>query len=553
MSEPSALAPRGSDRVAAGILASRLVGLVRERIIAYHLGGGLGAEAFRVALRIPNLLQNLLGEGVISAAFVPTYARLVDEGREEEAGRLAGAVATVLVLVTGTLVLVGVLLAGPLTRLLAPGFVPGTARFELTVTLVRIVTPGLGLLVLSAWCLGVLTAHRRLFLPYVAPVLWNAAIIIAVSVAAAAGRGESDRAAALAVGATVGAVLQFAVQLPSVVRLVGRLGVRGWRRAPGLAAVLRASVGAILGRGVVQLSAYLDLILASLAAAGAVAALGYAQVLYLLPVSLFGMSVAIAALPDLAIGARRSSDEVRERVAAALGRSAFFVVPTVLAYLVAGEHVVATLFRTGRFDAALGRQVSIVLGAYALGLAATTGSRLLQSALYGADDTVTPARIAGVRVAVSSAVGLALMLVLDGLALVDGAVVRVAGIGLADAAARSAPDTLLRLGAVGLALGASLGAWIELALLRRRLVASLGGPLGSGRHLRPVLAAAAIALPAGIVGERAVDLLVVPALLAAPVALAPPALVYLVAAHRLGVPEAGAIVRRLAAILRRRG
>ena len=536
--------PRGADRVAAGILTSRLVGLVRERAIAHHLGGGLGAEAFRVALRIPNLLQNLLGEGVISAAFVPTYARLVHEGREEEAGRLAAAVAALLVLVTGLLVSVGVGLARPLTRVLAPGFVPGTERFELTVTLVRIVTPGLGLLVLSAWCLGVLTAQRRLFLPYVAPVLWNAAIITAVSVAALLGRGETDRATALAIGASAGAVLQLGIQLPSVLRLLGRPRVAGWRRAPGLRDVLRASLGAVAGRGVVQLSAYLDLIVASLAAAGAVAALGYAQVLYLLPVSLFGMSVAVASLPDLAVASRASLDDTRERLAAAVARTAFFAVPTAAAYVVAGEHVVAALYRTGRFDDDLGRQVALVLAAYALGLAATAVARPLQAALYGADDTATPARIAALRVVASTTVGLGLMVLLDGRAIVDGAIVGVADPGLADAAARSADDTLLRLGAVGLALGASVGGWLELVLLRRRLAQRLEGGLGAAPALRRIALATLAALPVGLVSAAVAGRAGLPSLPALLVALGPPGLVYLAVARRLGSPEADAVIDR---------
>jgi peptidoglycan biosynthesis protein MviN/MurJ (putative lipid II flippase) len=182
--------------VGSAILLSRLAGLLREKLLAYHLGTGLAAEAFRAALRIPNLLQNLLGDGVLSGAFVPTYARFIRDGRADEAGRLAGAIAAILVLVTGTSVAVGMVLAEPLTRLLTPGFPAGSAKAELTVTLVRILFPSLGFLVLSAWCLGVLNAHRRFFRAYVAPVLWNASIIIALSIAASISQIEEDLARA---------------------------------------------------------------------------------------------------------------------------------------------------------------------------------------------------------------------------------------------------------------------------------------------------------------------------------------------------------------------
>ena len=532
--DPSARLARGSRAVAGGILLSRLAGLLREKLLAYHLGTGLAAEAFRAALRIPNLLQNLLGDGVLTGAFVPTYARLLDEGREESAGRLAGAVAALLVLVTGVLVAVGVLLAEPLTRLLTPGFPAGSPKAELTVLLVRVLTPSLGFLVLSAWALGVLNAHRRFFRAYVAPVLWNASIIIALTVGAALGRGERDLAVAVAFGALIGAVLQFLSQLPAVRGSVAGLRPTLRRDTPGLRAVLRASTGVIAGRGVVQLSAYADLVIASLLAAGAVAALGYAQVLYLLPVSLFGMSVAAAALPDLATHAHGAVDRLVDDIADGLRRITALVVPTTIAYIVLGTSVVTVLFGGGAFGAPAARQVAAVLGAYSLGLLATTQSRLLQSALYGLDDTRTPARIALVRVAVATAVGVGLMLVLDAYRWDPTGPVRVAPLGPADTAARAAAESLHRLGAVGLALGASAGAWTERALLRRALTAQIGRPLPRARIGRPLTASLALVLGAllvdptlALLGPVLDD---VPAAVRAGVALVPSAVLFAAAA-----------------------
>ncbi|MDA3023299.1 MAG: murein biosynthesis integral membrane protein MurJ [Actinomycetota bacterium] len=483
---------RASSAVGTGILLSRVAGLLREKLLAYHLGTGLGAEAFRAALRIPNLLQNLLGDGVLSGAFVPTYARMVRDGREEDAGRLAGAVASLLVLVTGLLVVVGVVFAGPITRVLTPGFPVGSAKAELTVTLVRIITPSLGFLVLSAWSLGVLNAHRRFFRAYVAPVLWNATIIVFLSVAATLGGTELDLARAVALGALVGAVLQFLSQLPAVLRSVPTLRMRLGRSVPGLREVVRASGGVIAGRGIVQLSAYLDLVVASLLAAGAVAALGYAQVLYLLPVSLFGMSVAAAALPDVALVRPHERLQLAAEVERGMARVATFVVPTIAIYLVLGEQVVTLLFGGGAFGPAATRQVAIVLAAYSLGLLATTQSRLLQSTLYGLDDTFTPARIAAVRVGVATVAGVALMLVFDAYRWGDDGIVRVADMGLASSAARASLESLHRLGAVGLALGASLGAWTEWILLRRAVARRATTTTPRSRALRPGFASIAI-------------------------------------------------------------
>jgi putative peptidoglycan lipid II flippase len=529
---------RDSRAVAAGILLSRLAGLVREKVIAFHLGAGLGAEAFRAALRIPNLLQNLLGDGVLSAAFVPSYSRAVDEGREEDAGRLATAVASMLVLVTGALVAIGVLLAEPLTRLLTPGFPVGSAKFELTVTLVRILTPSLGFLVLSAWALGVLSAHRRFFRAYVAPVLWNGAIIVGVSIAALRGATEIGLARAVGLGALVGALLQFLVQLPAVLRVV-RLRPGRWRDAADLPQVLRSAGAVVAGRGVVQLSAYLDLVLASLLAAGAVAAIGYAQVLYLLPVSLFGMSVAAATLPGLSTASRTDPAAAARQMADASRRVALLVVPTTVLYLALGDQVVAALYRGGAFGAAETRQVAVVLAAYSLGLIATTQSRVLQAALYSLDEARVPARVAALRVLIGTAIGVAAMLLLDAWRLDALGPVRIGAAGLATPALRASEESLLRLGGAGLALGASLGAWLEYVLLRRAIRRRGMLRPDPAAWRRTILAAAGI-VPGSLIGRVLAARLAeavgeLPAAVTAAVTLLPAALAFLVVARLVGL------------------
>ena len=166
----------GAVLVAAGILLSRLAGLVRLRVFAYYFGlQSDAADAFNAAFRIPNFLQNLFGEGALSASFIPVYASLLARGSKEEADQVAGAVGAILALVAAVLVLAGLVATPLLIGALAPGFV-GEKR-ELTIHIVRILFPGAGLLVLSAWCLGVLNSHRRFLLSYAAPLVWNAAMI----------------------------------------------------------------------------------------------------------------------------------------------------------------------------------------------------------------------------------------------------------------------------------------------------------------------------------------------------------------------------------------
>lgn len=488
--------------VFAGILASRVVGFLRDRALAHFFGVGLHADVFRTALRGPNILQNLLGEGTVSAAFIPVYSRLLNEGRAREAGRFAGAVFGFLLALAAGLSLAGILLARPLVTVMAPGFLADAEavasghlaadRFELAVVAVRVIFPMTGLLVLSAWALGVLNSHRRFLLPYLAPVLWNVAImagLFAVAWGLFDRAVASDRDALLiaaCVGALVGGALQFAVQLPLVARVMEGFRVSLSTRVVGVRDALRAVGPVIAGRGVYQLSAYLDLLLASLLTAGAVGALGWAQTLYVLPVSLFGLSVAQAELPELARHARGDGVDAAfvARLARSLRQMAFFTVPTALGYVLFGHLLVGALYRTGRFTPADNWLVAFVLAGYALGIVPTTASRLLQNAFYALDDTRTPARIAVVRVVVSAAAAVPLMFALDGLTV-----------------AWLAPGTegaaALRLGAGGLAAASAVAAWVELAALWRRLAARLPGlRLPTGRIARLALLALATGLVA---------------------------------------------------------
>jgi putative peptidoglycan lipid II flippase len=466
--------------------------------LAYYFGAGPHADVFRTVLRGPNVLQNLLGEQTLSASFIPVYSRLVDE-EPEAAGRFAGAVFGLLLALVSGLVLAGVLFAGPIVAVLAPGYLGDAAggpetvdRYALAVRAVRWIFPMTGVLVLSAWALGVLNSHRRLFLPYVAPVAWNAAIVAGLAVAArrlvgagGLGGGNDDLLIAACQGALVGGVLQFAIQVPAVMRVLRGFRVSLSRSVRGVGESLRAFGPLVAGRGVVQLSGYLDLLLASFLAVGAVGALGWAYTLYVLPVSLFGMSVAAAELPELS---RQTGEPERAlflgRLGAALRSSSLLVVPTLIGYLLFGYLIVAMLFRRGSFGAVDNSLVYLVLCAYSLGLLATVWSRMLGNAFYARGETAIPARIAVARVTVSALTGIGMMLVLDGIPLSRLPWLQ--------------DETGFKMGAVGLALGSSVGAAVELILLGRALrrrEAEFGLPIANAlRHLIVAIAATAPAL-----------------------------------------------------------
>ncbi|MBN1240707.1 MAG: murein biosynthesis integral membrane protein MurJ [Gammaproteobacteria bacterium] len=511
--------------VGAGILLSRIAGLVRERVLATYFGTSLQADVFSAGLRMPNVLQNLLGEGTLSASFIPVYSELLGQGRTREAGRVAGAMFALLVGVAGAIALIGIVLAPLLVTLFTPGF-EGQRR-ELTIAVVRIVFPMTGVLVLSAWALGVLTSHRRFFVPYFAPVLWNAAII--ATLIAFGSRVDLDALLmAVAWGALIGGLLQFGMQLPWVLRLDREIGVRGGFAEPGFRDAVRNAGPAILGRGVVQLSTYVDMILASLLAIGALARLRYAQTLYVLPISLFGISVAAAELPELSRERGGAITVLRDRTVGAVRRVAFYVVPSFVAFVLLGEVFVAGLYQAGEFGAADARIVWLTLAAYSIGLIASTSTRIYQSAFFALRDTKTPARIAGVRVLTSAAAGALLMVQFEPVTL--GTLAISAGV-FADLSVAGLP-----LGPVGLALGAAVGAWVEWALLRRRLDAELGR-VGIGAGIAARTAAASLIAAGGGLAARAATSNVDPL----PAALAVAAVfgvIYVPVARLLGLSEA---------------
>jgi len=437
--------------VATGILASRIAGFVRQHFLARYLGLSDAADAFNAAFRIPNFLQNLFGEGVLSASFIPVYARLLAERDEAEATRVAGAVAALLGVLTSVLVLLGILATPVLIDLIAPGF--SGAKRDLTVTLVRILFPGAGLLVLSAWCLGILNSHRRFLLSYTAPIVWNLAIVAALLWFG--GRTDQfDLAVVTAWTSLVGSALQFLVQLPTVLRLLGRvpLALDVW--SPSVRTVVRNFGPVFVGRGVVQISAYVDTVIASFLPVGAVAALTNAQTLYVLPVSLFGMSVSAAELPAMssALGAQDDiAEHLRARLDAGLRRIAFLVVPSGMAFLAIGDVLAAALFQSGRFTRADSVYVWGILAGSAVGLLASTLGRLYASTYYALRDTRTPVRFAVIRVLLTTVLGLAFALPLPPLLGLDP-----------------------KWGAAGLTTSAGLAGWVEFVLLRRTLNRRIG-------------------------------------------------------------------------------
>jgi putative peptidoglycan lipid II flippase len=514
----------GAFSVGLGISLTRIVGLVRQRVVAHYFGLGLEADAWSAAFRIPNVLQNLFGDQALSASFIPVYASLIARGERRQADRVAGAVFALLATMVAALVLVGVVATPLLIGLIAPGFTG--AKRELTTQLVRILFPGAGLLVLSAWCLGVLNTHHRFLISYTAPIAWNAAII-ATLILFGGGVDLPRLAVLVAWGSVVGSGLQFLVQLPGVLRAAPDLRIAFDAATEPVRAIGRNFVPVFVSRGVVQISAYIDQLLASLLGTGAVAAITNAQLLSTLPVSLFGAAVSASELPAMSIVAGTERDAspdrhraLRTRLDAGLRNIALFVVPSAVAFLALGDVVTAAIFETGRFTRADTVYIWGILAGSAIGLLASTLGRLYVSTYYALGDTRTPLRFAVVRVALTTVLGYAFALPLPRLLGVDPA-----------------------WGAAGLTTSSGLAGWVEMLLLRTRMnawIGSTGLELSyTARLWTAALVAAAAAWAVKLVVPWAHPIAV------GVVVVAVYGAVYFATALALRVSEASAALRRL--------
>jgi putative peptidoglycan lipid II flippase len=457
---------------------TRVLGYVRQRAVAYYIGNGWAADALTVAQRVPNAIRSLLGEGTLSASFIPVYAALNERSDKSAARALAGAVLGLLLLATGVLALIGIAFAPALTTIFGAGL-SGDAR-ALAIALMRLLFPMSGVMVVSAWCLGVLNTHRRFFLPYAAPAVWNVAGIVAlvaagtwlVSPALPTAVVLTRLSLALAWGTVIGSLLQVGIQLPACWKVLGgRLPLRWTVSSDGVRDVLVAWLPVVIGAGVTQFSGLIDTLLGTLAGEGGASSLQYAQLLQLLPISLFGTSVAAVSLPDLSRDAQGPNEQLRARIAVGFRRIVFFILPSSLAFVALAPVIVRPLFQTGRFNAADTELVGGVLAAYGVGLLGQACVKLFQSGFYALRDTKTPVKIASASLALSTLLAYLLM---------------------------------RRFGPAGIALGSSLGATVNVVFHLRDLDARIGAILGrtEWRAFAVSFAGSGVAALAGLAAAR---------------------------------------------------
>ncbi len=397
-------------------LCSRILGFVRDIIIARLFGVYVYAQAFVIAFKIPNLLRDFVGEGATNAAFVPVFSEYAVKHSREELWELAQVILNILLVLLIGITLLGILFSPLIVRLIAPGFIASPDKLAATITLNRIIFPYIILISLTAFCVGILNALKHFAVPAFAPCLLNLSIIVC---ALLWGEGITG----LAAGVLLGGVLQLAVQLPVLRKKGFRFRWNGRFSHPAAHTMMKMMLPRVASSSVYQLNNFADSIFASLAGVvgeGGVAIMYFAYRLILFPLGIFSNALSQAILPTFS---RQALEDNREDLIRTLSfglRAAFFVmVPASIGLMVLSRPIVSVLFEGGRFDSYSARVTSEVLFFYSIGLCAYGGVKILSSCFFALKDTKTPAKVSLISLILNITLNVVLMfpLKLNGLAL----------------------------------------------------------------------------------------------------------------------------------------
>jgi putative peptidoglycan lipid II flippase len=388
----------------ATFVASRLLGLVRTMVIGTHFGTSDALDAYLAALKIPDIIFTLMAGGALASAFIPTFSGYLARDDDEGAWRLASGIVNLLLVILSLSALAAALFAEPIVvYLLAPGFTP--EKQAMTVPLMRLLLIAPVIFSVSGVVMGILNAKQEFWLPGLAPIMYNLAII-----GGAIFLSPSTGIYGLAIGAVVGAGLHLLVQIPGLVKAGARYTLRLSLRDPGVRQVLRLMAPRILGLAVVQINFLVETILGSRLGTGAVSALNYAWIVMLLPQGVVAQSVSIAAFPTFADQfARGKLDELRSALSATLRAILFIAIPASVGLLVMRVPLIQLLFERGEFQDTSTELVATALGFYALGLIGHSGVEILTRAFYALHDTRTPVLLGVVSLVLNLILSLSLI------------------------------------------------------------------------------------------------------------------------------------------------
>lgn len=446
-------------------MASRVLGLVREQVLAHAFGASHQMDAFQVAFRLPNLLRDLFAEGAMTAAFVPTFSRYLTRHGRDAAWTLGRRAITALFLVTAGLALLGMIVAEPMTRAFAGDFARVPGKLELTVSLTRVMFPFLAMVAVAAAAMGMLNAVGRFFVPALSPAMFNVASILAILILVPLMPSVGlDPVMALAIAVLIGGLGQVLLQWAPLHKEGFRYRFDLAPSDPGLREVLMLMVPGTIGVAATQLNVYVNTVLATSQEPGAVSWLNYAFRILYLPIGIFGVSIASASLPLIAGHAsREDTGAVRSTLGHAMRLVLVLTIPASLGLIALAVPIVRVIFERGQFLPTDTHAVAMALIAYAPGLVGYSAVKVLSPTFYALRDSRTPVVVSGVSVLLNVVLNVAL--------------------------AR-------RYGYVGLSIGTTISALLNAMLLLVLLSRRLGGTEGAcilSTALRILLASALMA------------------------------------------------------------
>ncbi|MFH1655765.1 MAG: murein biosynthesis integral membrane protein MurJ [Candidatus Omnitrophota bacterium] len=406
--------------ISSGTVLSRILGFVRDIVIAGLFGTSFAAEAFVVAFRIPNLFRSLVGEGAINAAVVPVFSEYIVRKEKEDFLRLTNITFCLSFIVLSAITILGIIFSPLIVRVIAPGFINDVSKLNLAVRLTRIMFPYLVLIGLTAYSMGILHSFKSFFAPAFAPALLNISLIVSALIATLK---LNEPIYGLAIGVLIGGVLQLALQLPSLYKNGLRFKKVTTFKHPGVKAVGSLLGPRIFGSAVYQLNIFVDTICASLSfivGQGAVAAIYFANRIIQFPLAVFGIALASAALPTMSrLAAENDLEKLKDTLSFSLRSIFLIMMPSTVGLIILSEPIIRVFFQRGQFTAYSTMITTSALLFYALGLFAFAGIKILTSCFYSLKDTRSPVKVAGLCLIINVILNVILMFPLQvaGLAL----------------------------------------------------------------------------------------------------------------------------------------
>ncbi len=392
MSENHRIA-KAASIIGMGTFLSRILGFLRDMVIANFFGTGMAADAFFVAFRIPNLWRRLVGEGSLTISFIPVYTEYITQRSEEDTREVTHIAFTIAGVVLLVLTLFGILFSPLLIRIIAPGwFARYPETFSLTVTLNRVIFPYLFFMGLFALCMGILNSLRHFFAPAIAPIFLNISIILSVLLFYSV---FERPVMTLALGVLAGGIIQFLFQIPFLLKKGMGFQFNFNFRHPAIKRIGSLMVPGLIGTGVYQLNVFIDTIFASFLPRGSVSYLFYADRLMEFPLGIFAIAVGMASLPSLSgLASQGKIEELKETLSFTVRLVSFISIPAMVGLIALKTPIINLLFQRGIFDYFATEMTARALLCYSVGIWAIAGARTLAPAFYALQDTWTPLKIA---------------------------------------------------------------------------------------------------------------------------------------------------------------